>query len=115
MANPEHLQILEQGVEAWNAWRRRNRDITPDLEQANLSGAFLHDVDLTWVYLSKANLTGADLHEADLSWADLYETNLHDANLTKKRREAPAFMPGMDRRWARRAQCPRAQQDPRSA
>ena len=34
---------------------------------------------------------------------------------TKKRREAPAFMPGMDRRWARRAQCPRAQQDPRSA
>jgi hypothetical protein len=33
----------------------------------------------------------------------------------KKRREAPAFMPGMDRRWARRAQCPRAQQDPRSA
>ena len=37
------------------------------------------------------------------------------AALTKKRREAPAFMPGMDRRWARRAQCPRAQQDPRSA
>jgi hypothetical protein len=35
--------------------------------------------------------------------------------LTKKRREAPAFMPGMDRRWTRRAQCPRAQQDPRSA
>jgi hypothetical protein len=35
--------------------------------------------------------------------------------VTKKRREAPAFMPGMDRRWARRAQCPRAQQDPRSA
>ena len=32
----------------------------------------------------------------------------------QKRREAPAFMPGMDRRWARRAQCPRAQQDPRS-
>src|SRR6266702_8601718 len=29
----------------------------------------------------------------------------------QKRREAPAFMPGMDRRWARRAQCPRAQQD----
>jgi hypothetical protein len=34
---------------------------------------------------------------------------------TKKRREASAFMPGMDRRWARRAQCPRAQQYPRSA
>src|SRR5712691_3677902 len=35
--------------------------------------------------------------------------------ITKKRREASAFMPGMDRRWARRAQCPRAQQYPRSA
>jgi len=34
--------------------------------------------------------------------------------VTQKRREAPAFMPGRDRRWARRAQCPRAQQDPRS-
>src|SRR5215471_3939789 len=33
----------------------------------------------------------------------------------QKRREAPAFMPGRDRRWARRAQCPSAQQDPRSA
>src|SRR5712664_966995 len=25
------------------------------------------------------------------------------SDFTKKRREAPAFMPGMDRRWARRA------------
>src|SRR3989449_7950448 len=33
---------------------------------------------------------------------------------TQKRREAPAFMPGRDRRWACWAQCPRAQQDPRS-
>ena len=41
--------------------------------------------------------------------------HLAEKILTKKRREAPAFMPGMDRRWARRAQCPRAQQDPRSA
>jgi len=32
----------------------------------------------------------------------------------QKRREAPAFMPGRDRRWARWAQCPRAQQDSRS-
>ena len=29
--------------------------------------------------------------------------------LTKKRREAPSFTAGMDRRWARWAQCPRAQ------
>src|SRR4030095_9234192 len=57
--------------------------------------------------------------------ADIQEVTVYNAlsdlqsieplSLTKKRREAPAFMPGMDRRWARRAQCPRAQQDPRSA
>ena len=44
-----------------------------------------------------------------------YCCRIWERQLTKKRREAPAFMPGMDRRWARRAQCPRAQQDPRSA
>src|SRR4030095_316528 len=33
----------------------------------------------------------------------------------QKRREAPSFTAGMDRRWARRAQCPRAQQYSRSA
>ena len=30
MANPEHVAILEQGVEAWNSWRVTdgNRDYT---------------------------------------------------------------------------------------
>jgi hypothetical protein len=39
MANSEHLQILQQGVETWNAWRRQNKEISPDLAMANLSGA----------------------------------------------------------------------------
>lgn len=37
MANPEHLQILQQGVEAWKAWRDGHRDVTPDLRDADLS------------------------------------------------------------------------------
>jgi hypothetical protein len=38
MANPEHLDILKQGVEAWNAWRNQNRDLMliPDLADADL-------------------------------------------------------------------------------
>ena len=36
MANPEHLQILEQGVETWNAWREQNESIKPDLREALL-------------------------------------------------------------------------------
>jgi hypothetical protein len=40
MANPEHLEILKQGVEAWNTWRRANPSIEPDLTRASLSGAY---------------------------------------------------------------------------
>jgi hypothetical protein len=41
MANPEHLQILKQGVEAWNVWREQHRDISPELSVANLARADL--------------------------------------------------------------------------
>ena len=36
MANEEHLKILRLGVEAWNAWRGENPEITPDLRGARL-------------------------------------------------------------------------------
>ena len=45
MATPKHLQILQHGVEAWNAWRNDRRGITPNLRgggnfrEADLSGA----------------------------------------------------------------------------
>ena len=39
MANPEHLAILKQGVEAWNEWREGNPDATIDLREAMLHGA----------------------------------------------------------------------------
>ena len=33
MANDEHIALLEQGVNAWNAWHAANRDIRPDLSK----------------------------------------------------------------------------------
>jgi hypothetical protein len=27
MANPEHLEILKQGVEVWNRWQEENSEI----------------------------------------------------------------------------------------
>ena len=76
MANPEHLQILQQGVEAWNTWRSMHRDITPDLYRADLTRAKLTNVnlwraDLRQVNLSKAHLHGTIFHEADLQGANL--------------------------------------------
>ena len=41
MANPEHLEILKQGVKQWNRWREEQPDVYPDLRVASLSGASL--------------------------------------------------------------------------
>jgi uncharacterized protein YjbI with pentapeptide repeats len=60
------LRILkEQGVEAWNEWRRKNRVVWPDLSGAELSGAELSGADLRDANLSNANLVGAQLHRVE--------------------------------------------------
>ena len=82
MANPEHLQILRQGVAAWNQWRRQNRGIRPDLSSANLQGANLREANLLCADLTGANLAHADLSDADLTIANLTGANLRGANLT---------------------------------
>jgi uncharacterized protein YjbI with pentapeptide repeats len=108
MANEEHVAILKNGVVAWNAWRRENPNIQPDLDGADLRGAklgradsgetntraklwgpletesgrgqvILHAVSVT--DLSWANLSGANLKGADLSGTILYEANLSDTIL----------------------------------
>src|SRR5262245_44553096 len=87
MAIPEYLEILKQGVEAWNQWRWEYRDISPDLREANLRAANLHqaflsDADFSQANLSRANLNGANLTGADLSRARLNETVFGNTNLT---------------------------------
>jgi hypothetical protein len=87
MANPEHLAILEQGVEAWNKWREENPKERPDLQEANLQGANLSGADfsgtvLEGANLSMANLNKAQMNEATLSGANLIWTVLEGANLS---------------------------------
>src|ERR1700727_2297492 len=72
MAKAEHLKLLQQGVDDWNAWRAREPSIVPDLTKANLGRA----------NLGRANLSGTNLRGADLSRALLVKTNLVDATLT---------------------------------
>jgi TIR domain-containing protein/pentapeptide repeat protein len=81
MANPEHLQILKQGVDTWNAWRERNRDIRPDLSEANLRNANLKSANLSEADLSGANLSHAALHAANLKHANLSHAGLSGAGL----------------------------------
>ena len=86
MANEEHLILLRQGVETWNAWREKYPDIKPDLRVADLNrlylkGANLSEANLSVVNFSGAYLRGANLNNAYLRGANLKSTNLSLANL----------------------------------
>ncbi len=71
MAYLHHLNDIEQGKEAWKQWRQQHPGVEPNLQDADLKGAFLSEVDLI----------GADLYFADLSETDLSNANLNGANL----------------------------------
>jgi hypothetical protein len=72
MANPEHLEILKQGVHAWNTWKEIEcKVIHPDLSGANLERAQLLEANLRFVDLSGANLRSAHLGSALLAGANL--------------------------------------------
>lgn len=66
MANPEHLEILRQGVKAWNEWRRRNIYVIPDLSGADLRGMDLQYVHFMRANLGEANLAGCNLRQSYL-------------------------------------------------
>jgi uncharacterized protein YjbI with pentapeptide repeats len=114
MANPEHLKILKQGVEAWNAWHKQVWDIwreqhpvdalIPDLtdfNRADLSGANLSGTNLCGVNLRGTNLKGANLSGANLSNADLWNAELEGANLSMAKLGDEDLCSGADLRWAR--------------
>jgi|SRR6266487_412908 len=92
MANQEHLDILKQGVDNWNQWRREHPEIRPDLigadlgktnlSEANLSESDLYDARLYDATLTKANLRNAHLNGADLRFAYLNGTDLSGAYLS---------------------------------
>lgn len=84
MANTEQLDILRQGVTAWNDWRAANPGVAIDLSGAVLDHETLAaagttpagKIDLTKINLCQAKLTdvqmsGLDLTHADLSYAKL--------------------------------------------
>ena len=88
MAIPQHLDVLKQGVQAWNKWRQDNPGAEPDLAGAklndtNLKKANLSETDLRWADLTSANLEEANLNRADLRRAILSRTNFRRANLSE--------------------------------
>jgi len=89
-------ELLLKSVQEWNAVRKANPDIVPnlrgedlrsleliciDLSKADLRGALLSCADLRKADLSGANLSGADIFEARLRYANLSNANLSQAFL----------------------------------
>ncbi len=83
MANKEHLAILQQGVEAWNAWRNKFPMVQVDLRGANLFEAKLNKANLNYADLSSVNLRGADLTGANCQWARFCLGTLSGAQLSR--------------------------------
>lgn len=83
MADPHHLELVQQGTAAVNIWRGEHTDTPLDLSEASLSKVNLAKADLSNADLSGANLILADLSEADLRNADLTKTDLVKAKLCK--------------------------------
>lgn len=107
MADPKHLALLNRGKIVWNSWRKKNPDILPYLNSANLANADLRGLNLRQAQLNHsdlqsadlrgiirkgrahpsfgwaADLRGANLQGAILFGADLRGGRLRDANLAK--------------------------------
>jgi len=81
MANEEQLNILRQGVGLWNKWRNENPSETIDLNDANLGGQNLIEVNLSHCRLRRVNFFKAVLNNANFCKSNLYKANLYAANL----------------------------------
>jgi len=93
--NVKHLEILNKGVPAWNAWRLEQRATAlhledtprPNLGGADLRGRDLRGANLERTVLYRSDLRGAifdresDFANADLQWADLRNVDLTLVNL----------------------------------
>jgi curved DNA-binding protein CbpA len=75
--------LLNEGVNAWNLWRKKYADVRPDLQGANLRGADLAGADLREANLSGTILVGADLYKANLSAARLAKAKLATADASR--------------------------------
>lgn len=87
MANAEHKKIVEQGVIAWNAWRKENPGMIPNLNGIDLSGQDWSGANFERTDFVKANFEGINLENAiltgakDPSGVDIGRSYLDGANL----------------------------------
>jgi hypothetical protein len=84
--NEEHVnRLLYEGVDAWNAWRRAQPHIRPDLRGATLNPmatqSTLFRAGSVFERFQRRDLQGADLHGADMRSCRIWICSLDDADL----------------------------------
>ena len=101
MANQQHLDMLKQGVETWNQWRKESADVQPDptfidFSEVDLSDAILSDADLRAAVLRATVLNGTDLGRAIVRWTVFGDIDLSMAKgLETMEHEGPSTI-GID-------------------
>ncbi len=69
MAKKEDKYIIEQGVVAWNSWRKNNPGMVPDLYNIDISGQNWNGADFTRTDFVRATLNGTHLENAQFNGA----------------------------------------------
>jgi uncharacterized protein YjbI with pentapeptide repeats len=93
LAKQEQVEILRQGVETWNKWRKANPGIKPDLSHVHLDEIKLNDEQYVKRYddgsfilkgpnFRNANMESASFRKASLDNADFEKAFLKNADLT---------------------------------
>ncbi len=95
IGDSEHLEKLQEGVAAWNAWRQENPEIKPDLGGLDLTDPvfrgtplWINDgqyigisgIDLSHSLLRGANFSGALCRNANFSGSSFQDANFSEAN-----------------------------------
>jgi uncharacterized protein YjbI with pentapeptide repeats len=91
MVDKKCLDILENGIDVWNDWRKETKDTRLDLNDADLSGRILDGADFTLANLVRADLSNTSLENANFNRANLLRTKLNNAILIKANFTAAEF------------------------
>ena len=93
MANPQHIQWLSEGVEAWNNRRENDPSFRPDFKAAQLNSALIaagivdsdRRKDLTNFDLSNADFSNSDLFQIDFTSAKLHNSKFVNSTMYQTR------------------------------
>lgn len=83
MADPAHVKILEQGVNAWNKWRIDNPNINPNLVQIELENVNLQEINFVRTNLYGTKIINSKLDNSILSVSELMNASFIKSSLRR--------------------------------